>query len=98
MDSCLDSMSQELCQLCSQSQEDGARLAAQSIQLQEVISSMEARSDVVGRDLEEINRCFDCHKGEINHIKEREKEARDLLIGAAHKAKLFQDSSGLYGG
>ena len=34
MDSCLDSTSEELCQFCSQSQEDGARMATFSIQLQ----------------------------------------------------------------
>ena len=33
MDTCLDSMSEELCQLCSQLQEDGAKMAAMSLQL-----------------------------------------------------------------
>ena len=55
MDHCLDSMSEELCQLHSQSQEDRAKMAASSIQLQEVISLVEARSDMVGRDLKEVN-------------------------------------------
>ena len=51
---------------------------------------METRSEVVGRDLEEINSRFDCHRGEISCIKEREKEARDLIIGAAHEVELFK--------
>ena len=71
MDSHLDSMAEELCQLCSQSQEDGAKMFASSIQLQEVISLVEARSKVVGKDLEEINGWFDCHRGEINCLKRR---------------------------
>ena len=62
----LDSLSEEVCQLHSQSQEDGAKMAAMSLQLQEVMSSVETRSEVVGRDLEEINRHFDCRRGEIN--------------------------------
>ena len=33
---------------------------------------------VVERVLEEINGCLDHHRGEINRIKEREKEARAL--------------------
>ena len=33
MDSHLDSMSEELCQPCFQSQEDGAKMATSSIQL-----------------------------------------------------------------
>ena len=45
---------------------------------------------MVERDLEEINGHFDCHRGEINRIKEREKEARGLIIGAAHEAELFK--------
>ena len=32
----------------------------------------------------------DCHRGEISCIKEREKEARDLIIGAAHEVELFK--------
>ena len=28
MDTCLDSMSEEICQICSQSQENGAKMAA----------------------------------------------------------------------
>ena len=44
------------------------------IQLQEVTSLMEARSEVVGRDREETNGQFDCHRGEINHLKRREED------------------------
>ena len=65
-------------------------MAASSIQLQEVISLVEARSDMVGRDLKEVNGWFDCHRGEINRIKEREKEARGLIARAAHKAEEFK--------
>ena len=45
---------------------------------------------MVERDLEEVNGHFDHHRGEINRIKEREKEARGLIIGAAHRAELFK--------
>ena len=58
---------------------------------------MEARAEVVGRDLEEINGQFDCHRGEINHLKTREKDVKekvdelgDFIIGAAHEAKIFK--------
>ena len=90
MDTCLDSRDKELCQLGAQLQEDGAKLAALSLQLQEVISGVDEQSRVVERDLEEINGRFDHHRGEINRIKEREKEARGLIVGAAHKADLFK--------
>ena len=72
MDIHLDSRDEELHQLYSQSQADGAQLAALSLQVQELISSVEARAEVVGRDLEEINGQFDCHRGEINCLKTRE--------------------------
>ena len=91
MDCYLDFMSEELCQLYSQSQEDGAKMAASSIQLQEVISSVEARSDVVGRDLEEVNERFDCHRDEINCLKRREEELRGYILGAAHEAEVFKN-------
>ena len=58
MDICLDSRDEELCQLHSQSQADGAQLAALSLQVQELISLVEARAEVVGKDLEEINGWF----------------------------------------
>ena len=97
MDVHLDSRDEELCQLWSQSQADGAQLAALSLQVQELISSVEARAEVVGRDLEEINGRFDCHWGEINCLKTREKGAKErvdelggFIIGAAHEAKTFK--------
>ena len=90
MDTHLDSRDEELCQLLSQLQEDGGKIAALSLQPREVISSMEERSKVVERDLEEINGCFDCHRGEINRIEEREKKTRGPIIGAAHEAELFK--------
>ena len=55
MDIHLDSRDEELCQLWSQSQADGAQLTVLSMQVQELISLVEARAKVVGRDLEEIN-------------------------------------------
>ena len=65
--------------------------------IQEVISSVEARSEVVGRDLEEVNGQFDCHRGEINclkrreeELKEKEKELRGYVLGAAHEAEVFK--------
>ena len=51
----LEQRDKELFQLRSQSQVDGAQLAALSLQLQELISSVESRAGVVGKDLEEIN-------------------------------------------
>ena len=65
----LEQRNEELRQLRSQSQADGAQLAALSLQLQELISSVESRAEVVGRDLEEINGWFDRHRGEINCLK-----------------------------
>ena len=47
----LEQRDEELRQLRSQSQADGAQLAALSLQLQELISSVESRAEVVGRDL-----------------------------------------------
>src|SRR6202000_2414296 len=77
MDLHLDQRDKELWQLRSQSQTDGAQLAALSLQVQELISSVEARAEVVGRDLEEINGWFDCYRGEINCLKIREKDAKE---------------------
>ena len=97
MDICLDQRDEELHQLCSQSQEDGAQLAALSLQVQELISSVKERSEVVERDLEKVNGCFDHHRGEINRLKMREKEAvkkveelGGYIIGAGHEAKIFK--------
>ena len=49
---------------------------------------------MVERDLEEVNGCFDCHRGEINCLKTREKELKEkveelggFIIWAAHEAK-----------
>ena len=61
MDCHLDSRDEEFHQLCSQSQEDGAQLATLSLQVQELISSIKERADVVERDLEQVNSCFDPH-------------------------------------
>ena len=71
MDIHLDQRDKELHQLCSQSQADGAQLTALSMQVQELISLVEARAKVVGKDLEEINGWFDCHRGEINHLRDQ---------------------------
>ena len=98
MDVHLDQRDKELCQLWSQSQANGAQLTMLSMQVQELISLVEARAKVVGRDLEEINGWFDCHGGEINHLKIREKDAKEemeklkgFIIGAAHEAQIFKD-------
>ena len=77
MDVCLDQRDEELCQLQSQSQVEGAQLAVLSLQVQELISSVEVRSEVVGKDLEEINGWFDHHRGEINCLKIREKDSKE---------------------
>ena len=54
----LEQRDEEVRQLRSQSQSNGAQLAALSLQLQELISSVESRAEVVGRNLEEINGRF----------------------------------------
>src|ERR1700743_821905 len=94
----LEQRDEELRQLRSQSQADGAQLAALSLQLQELISSVESRAKVVGRDLEEINGRFDCHRGEINRLKIREKDSKEeverlkgFVVGAGHEARIFKD-------
>ena len=98
MDLCLDQRDEELCQLHSQSQSDGAQLAALSLQMQELISLVESRAEVVGKDLEEINGQFDRHRGEINHLKIREKDAKEeteklkgFIVGAGHEAQVFKN-------
>ena len=98
MDLCLDQRDEELCQLRSQSQLDGAQLAALSLQMQELISLVESRAEVVGKDLEEINGQFDCHRCEINCLKIREKDAKEetkklkgFIIGAGHEAQVFKN-------
>ena len=83
MDVCLDQRDEELHQLQSQSQADGAQLATLSMQVQELISSVETRAKVVGKDLEEINGWFDHHRGEINCLKIREK---DVELEANHRS------------
>ena len=94
----LEQRDEELRQLQSQSQADGAQLAALSLQLQEPISSVESRAEVVGKDLEEINGRFDRHRGEINRLKIREKDAKEeteelkgFIVGAGHEAQVFKN-------
>ena len=98
MDLRLDQRDEELRQLHSQSQADGAQLAALSLQMQELISLVESRAEVVGKDLEEINRWFDRHMGEINCLKIREKDAKEdvervkgFVVCAGHEAQVFKD-------
>ena len=98
MDCRLDQRDEDLRQLQSQSQSDGAQLAALSLQMQELISSVESRAEVVGKDLEEINGWFDRHRGEINHLKIREKDAKEetkwlkgFIVGAGHEAQVFKN-------
>src|SRR6202000_953827 len=100
----LEQRDEELQQLRSQSQADGAQLAALSLQLQELISSVESRAEVVGRDLEEINGRFDHHRGEINRLKIREKDSKEEMeklkgfgVGAGHGAQSFKDRLGTVG-
>ena len=59
---------------------------------------MESRAEVVGRDLEEINGWFDHHRGEINCLKIREKDAKEetkklkgFVVGAGHEAQIFKN-------
>ena len=53
---------------------------------------------MVERDLEEINRRFDRHRGEINRLKIREKDAKEeteqlkgFIVGAGHEAQVFKN-------
>ena len=98
MDVRLDQRDEELRQLRSQSQADGAQLAVLSLQMQELISSVESRAQVVGKDLEEINGQFDRHRGEINCLKIREKNGKEevkklkgFIVGAGHEAQVFKN-------
>ena len=98
MDVCLDQRDKELHQLHSQSQANGAQITALSLQVQELISSVETRAKVVGRDLEEINGWFDCHRGEIDRLKIREKDTKEeikklkgFIVGASHEAQIFKN-------
>ena len=98
MDVRLDQRDKELHQLCSQSQVNGAQLVALSLQMQELISLVESRAEVVGRDLEEINGRLDRHRGEINCLKIREKDSKQeveqlngFIIGAGHEAQIFKN-------
>ena len=98
MDFRLEQRDEELRQLRSQSQADGAQLAALSLQMQEFISSVQSRAEVVEKDLEEINGQLDRHRGEINRLKIREKDAKEeteqlkgFIIGAGHEAQVFKN-------
>ena len=98
MDLCLEQRDEELRRLQSQSQVDGAQLAALSLQMQELISSVESRAKVVGKNLEEINGRFDHHRGEINRLKIREKDAKEeveklkgFIVGTGHEAQVFKN-------
>ena len=66
--------------------------------MQELISSVESRAEVVGKDLEEINGRFDSHRGEINRLKIREKDTKEeteqlkeFIVGAGHEAQVFKN-------
>ena len=98
MDFCLDQRDKELRQLRSQSQADGAQLAVLSLQMQELISSVESRAEVVGKGLEEINGRFNCHRGEIDRLKIQKKDAKQeteklkgFIVGAGHQAQVFKN-------
>ena len=98
MDLCLEQRDEELCQLRSQSQAGGAQLAALSLQMQELISLVESRAEVVGKNLEEINGRVGHHRGEINCLKIREKDAKEeterlkgFIVGAGHEAQVFKN-------
>ena len=66
--------------------------------MQELISLVESRAEVVGKDLEEINGRFDHHRGEINPLKIWEKDAKEetkklkgFIVGVGHEAQVFKD-------
>ena len=98
MDVHLEQRDEELWQLWSQCQVDGAQHAALSLQMQELISSVESRAEVVGKDLEEINGRFNHHRGEINRLKIQEKDSKEeveklkgFIVGAGHEAQVFKN-------
>ena len=98
VDLCLEQRDKELRQLRSQSQANGAQLAVLSLQLQELIPTVESRAEVVGKDLEEINGWVDRHRGEINCLKIREKDSKEeveklkgFVVGAGHEAQVFKN-------
>ena len=52
----------------------------------------------MGKDLEEINGRFNCHRGEINRLKIREKDAKEeterlkgFIVGTGHEAQVFKN-------
>ena len=52
----------------------------------------------MGKDLKEINGQFYYHRGEINHLKIREKDTKDgveklkgFIVGAGHEAQVFKN-------
>ena len=90
MVSCLDSLAEETHKLCSQSQEDGAKMTVISLELQELIPLVGEWSRTVRTDLEEVNGHFDCHRTEINQLKRRERELEDLVIAAGHEVQVFK--------
>ena len=66
--------------------------------MQELISLVESRAKLVGKDLEEINGRFDHHRGEINHLEIREKDGKEevkqlkgFIVGAGHEAQVFKN-------
>ena len=63
-----------------------------------LISLVESRAKVVGKDLEEINGRFDCHRDEINRLKIREKDSKEeveklkgFIVCAGHEAQVFKN-------
>ena len=59
---------------------------------------MGSRAEVVWKDLEEIDGWFNCHRGEINCLKIREKDAKEeveklkvFIVGAGHEAQVFKN-------
>ena len=66
------------------------------IDLLQILPRSEERR--VGKDLEEINGRFDGHRGEINHLKIREKDAKEeteklkgFIVGAGQEAQVFKN-------
>ena len=52
----------------------------------------------MGKDLEEINGRFNCYRGEINHLKIREKDSKEeteklkgFIVGTGHEAQVFKN-------
>lgn len=86
----LDGLAEESCQLHSQSQEDSSRMAAMSSQIQELIAALQTREETMGKDFEELNECFDCHRQMFKNLRDEDGCLVEEIIQANHKLKEYR--------